>query len=55
MQTSEAFSLTIAKLSALLLIDSEALSEPAYKALREARGKIDMVLDRNEDTREAAE
>ena len=54
MKTNEAFCLTIAKLSALLLIDSEGLSEPAYKALREALGKIDMVLCRNEDREKAA-
>ena len=49
MSTKDAFCLTIAKLTALLLIDPEGLSEQAYKALREAGAKIDMVLCRNEE------
>ena len=47
--TKDAFCLTIAKLTALLLIDPEGLSDQAYKALREAGAKIDMVLCRNEE------
>lgn len=57
MKTNEAFCLTIGKLAALLLIDGdqEPLSIDARKALTEGRVKLDMILDRDEDKREAAE
>jgi hypothetical protein len=56
MKTNEAFCLTVAKLMALLLADGdrEPLSLEARKALTEARVKVDMVLDRDEDRREEA-
>lgn len=51
MKTSDAFCLTISKLTALLLAypEDEPYAPEARKALIESQAKISMVLDRDED------